>query len=69
MVLETISSLKVPAKIREYRKSDVIFDEGTTGVEMFIVYSGKRPALDEGARPRDHPGHHRIRASSSGRWP
>jgi CRP-like cAMP-binding protein len=41
MVLETISSLKVPAKIREYRKSEVIFDEGTTGVEMYIVYSGK----------------------------
>ncbi len=40
MVLETISSLKIPAKIREYRKSDVIFDEGTTGVEMFIIYSG-----------------------------
>jgi DNA-binding CsgD family transcriptional regulator len=40
MVLETISSLKVPAKIREYRKSEVIFDEGTTGVEMFIIYSG-----------------------------
>ena len=40
MVLETISSLKVPAKIRQYRKSDVIFDEGTTGVEMFIIYSG-----------------------------
>jgi DNA-binding CsgD family transcriptional regulator len=41
MVLETISSLKVPAKIREYRKSEVIFEEGSTGVEMFIVYSGK----------------------------
>ncbi len=41
MVLETISSLKVPAKIREYRKSEVIFEEGSTGVEMYIVYSGK----------------------------
>jgi DNA-binding CsgD family transcriptional regulator/signal-transduction protein with cAMP-binding, CBS, and nucleotidyltransferase domain len=41
MVLETISSLKVPAKIREYRKSEVIFVEGSTGVEMYIVYSGK----------------------------
>lgn len=40
MVLESISSLKVPAKIREYRKSQVIFDEGTTGVEMFIIYTG-----------------------------
>lgn len=37
MVLETISSLKIPAKIREYRKSEFIFDEGTTGVEMFII--------------------------------
>jgi DNA-binding CsgD family transcriptional regulator/signal-transduction protein with cAMP-binding, CBS, and nucleotidyltransferase domain len=41
VVLETISSLKVPAKIREYRKSEVIFEEGSTGVEMYIVYSGK----------------------------
>ncbi|HET6490014.1 MAG TPA: cyclic nucleotide-binding domain-containing protein [Syntrophales bacterium] len=41
MVLETISSLKVPAKIREYMKSEVIFEEGSTGVEMYIVYSGK----------------------------
>jgi len=40
-VLETISSLKVPAKIREYHKSEVIFEEGSTGVEMYIVYSGK----------------------------
>ena len=41
MVLETISSLKVPAKIRSFRKSDVIFEEGSTGVEMYIIYSGK----------------------------
>ena len=41
MVLETISSLKVPAKIRSFRKSDVIFDEGSTGLEMYIIYSGK----------------------------
>jgi DNA-binding CsgD family transcriptional regulator/signal-transduction protein with cAMP-binding, CBS, and nucleotidyltransferase domain len=41
VVLETISSLKVPAKIREYHKSEVIFEEGSTGVEMYIVYSGK----------------------------
>lgn len=41
MVLETISSLKVPAKIRSYRKSEVIFDEGSTGLEMYIIYSGK----------------------------
>lgn len=41
MVLESISSLKVPAKIRSYRKSDVIFEEGSTGVEMYIIYSGR----------------------------
>jgi DNA-binding CsgD family transcriptional regulator len=41
MVLETISSLKVPAKVRSYRKSEVIFDEGSTGVEMYIIYSGR----------------------------
>ncbi len=41
MVLETISSLKVPAKIRSYRKAEVIFDEGSTGVEMYIIYSGR----------------------------
>jgi len=41
MVLETISSLKVPAKIREYRKSEVIFEEGSTGLEMYIIYSGQ----------------------------
>ena len=41
MVLESISSLKVPAKIRSYRKSNVIFEEGSTGVEMYIIYSGR----------------------------
>ncbi|MBP8696318.1 MAG: cyclic nucleotide-binding domain-containing protein [Syntrophobacterales bacterium] len=41
MVLETISSLKVPAKIRSYRKSDVIFEEGSTDLEMYIIYSGR----------------------------
>ena len=60
MVLETISSLKVPAKIREYRKSEVIFDEGTTGVEMFIIYSGSVRLSTKEPGPRDHPGHHRV---------
>ncbi len=38
---ESRSSLNIPAKVKEFRKSEVIFDEGDSGHEMYIIYAGK----------------------------
>ena len=42
-MLETIPLLKAHYKkfLREFKKSEIIFEEGSYGAEMYVIYSGK----------------------------
>jgi CRP-like cAMP-binding protein len=40
-MVESVSSLTIPGKVKAFHKSEVIFEEGASGHEMYIIYSGK----------------------------